>query len=117
MALTGNNTEAKLDATMYKFGDLTTTITVGNTGGDYQSIKDAIDSITDASQLKPYAVLVYPGVYTEDNPIVMKEFISLRSEGGAYVTGIAPSNTNQNIIVYPPDFRRPYCLQPVTIWD
>ena len=36
-------------------------------GGDYTSIKAAVDAITDASATKPYGIIVYPGIYAENS--------------------------------------------------
>ncbi|MCD6384294.1 hypothetical protein J7M23_00810, partial [Candidatus Sumerlaeota bacterium] len=53
-------------------------VTVGKDGADFTSIQSAIDSITDSSAMKPYVVLVYPGVYEEAITIpVSKDYISL----------------------------------------
>src|SRR5690606_23759238 len=41
------------------------TVIVAKSGGDFTSVKDAIDSIVDASASKQYVVLVYPGIYQE----------------------------------------------------
>jgi hypothetical protein len=57
------------------------TITVGKSGANYTSIKEAMDSITDASIAKPYTVKVFPGVYLENNPIVCQSYVTLQGEG------------------------------------
>jgi len=75
-----------------------TVITVANAGGDFTSIKEALDSITDNSSVNRYVVLVTPGVYTED-AIVGKPYVSLVSVGGIDVTVIKPSGINQDLIV------------------
>jgi hypothetical protein len=67
------------------------TVTVAESGGDFDSIKDAIDSITDASSSKPYVVLVYPGVYAED-PMTLKQFVAV--EGVAVGASIVTPNNN-----------------------
>ena len=41
------------------------TVTVAKSGADYTTIQAAIDSIADASAVKPYVVRIYPGVYNE----------------------------------------------------
>lgn len=66
------------------FPSVPTEVTVANSNGDYFSIKDAIDSITDASSAKPYQVTVYPGLFTE-NPITCKEYVYLQMSDGAFV--------------------------------
>ena len=52
-----------------------TVLTVGADHCHFTSIQAAIDSITDASSLKRYTVLVYPGVYPED--VTMKEYVDI----------------------------------------
>jgi len=69
------------------------TVTVAESGGDFDSIKDAIDSITDASAIKPYAVVVYPGVYAED-PMTLKQFVAV--EGVAVGSAIVSPNNNSS---------------------
>lgn len=66
-------------------------ITVGTRGGDYTSIQDAIDSITDASGSKKYMVLIYPGQYTENIDLTGKPYINLRSIGDKGETELTSS--------------------------
>ena len=58
------------------------TVIVDKLGGSFSSIQLAIDSITDASAVKPYVVKVYPGVYAEE--IVLKDWV--------FVSGIDPNS-------------------------
>jgi hypothetical protein len=74
--------------------DFAQTVTVAKEGGDYTTIQDAIDSITDASIAKLYVILVYPGTYTEN--IILKSFVSLIGTSGTH-TSIAGT------IVFPDD--------------
>lgn len=67
------------------------TVTVAKSGGDYTSVQAAIDSISDASAIKPYTVLIYPGTYTED--ITMEAWVSLRGVGDLASTVIAGTNS------------------------
>jgi len=69
------------------------TVTVAKSGGDYDSIKDAIDSITDATSAKPYVVLVYPGVYVEA-PMTLKQYVAV--EGVAVGSAIVAPTTNSS---------------------
>lgn len=48
---------------------------VSQSPGDYTTIQDAIDSITDASSVKPYTVFVAPGVY--DEQVTMQQYVSV----------------------------------------
>ena len=50
-------------------------ITVAKDGGDFQSIRDALDSVQDANATNLFCIFVYPGVY--DEQVVMKEYVSL----------------------------------------
>ena len=50
-------------------------VTVAKDNGQFESIQDAIDSITDASPNKRYTILVYPGIYTEN--ISPKEYVDI----------------------------------------
>jgi len=50
-------------------------IIVAKADGDFDNIQDAIDSISDNATDKRYAILIYPGIYTEN--IVMEEYVSL----------------------------------------
>ncbi len=52
---------------------------VAKSGGDYESIQAALDSITDASASKPYLVRVAPGVYEER--VVMKGSVHIEGSG------------------------------------
>ena len=50
-------------------------VVVAKAGGDYDSIQDAIDSITDATANKRYAVTVLPGDYAE--AVTMKDYVDI----------------------------------------
>ena len=50
-------------------------VIVAKSGGQYQTIQSAIDSITDASITNQYGVLIYPGIYTES--LVLKDYVHL----------------------------------------
>lgn len=69
-------------------------IDVSERGGDFTSIKTAIDSITDATITNPYIVNVGPGLYVEDT-ITMKTGVILAgaSIGGTIITPSVVSNT------------------------
>lgn len=57
------------------------TIVVAKTGGHFDTVADAIASITDAGASNPYLVQVYPGVYDETQAIVVPGFVHLSGAG------------------------------------
>jgi len=69
-------------------------IIVAKSGGDFNSIKAAIDSIIVGGK---NTVLVYPGVYSEDNPIQGKTDVTLISAGGQNTVEIEAANANENL--------------------
>jgi hypothetical protein len=73
--LTANTFSA---GTYYNLPKLQNVITVAKSGGDFTSIKSAVDSITDSSSDNRYVISVAPGKYVEDSIIIQgKEFISI----------------------------------------
>jgi pectin methylesterase-like acyl-CoA thioesterase len=69
-------------------------IVVSLSGGDFTSIKAAVDSITDASIVNPYVVKVEPGVYSED-PFTLKSFIGVIGQGDEF-WGVSIVTTNNS---------------------
>jgi hypothetical protein len=55
-------------------------LTVALAGGDFTSVKAAVDSIVDATSVKTYLVQVAPGVYTED-PFTIPAYVTVRGLG------------------------------------
>lgn len=53
------------------------TITVAQSGGDFTSIQDALDSITDASNVNRYLIQIYPDDNRYPDAITMKPFVYL----------------------------------------
>jgi hypothetical protein len=76
----------------------TLNVTLPGYGGDYTSIKTAVDSILDASAAKPYGVIVHPGVFAED-PITLKPyvFVVAAARGSAIVT---PNNNASPLFTF-----------------
>ena len=74
-------------------------ITVGTSGSkvQYNSIKSAVDSITDASSTNPYTIKVSPGVYIEDT-ITLKSWISIKGESHT-TTIVSASNPDNSVFV------------------
>lgn len=56
-------------------------ITVATGGGDFTSVAAALASITDSSSTNRYLVQVMPGVYTETDLVVVKEYVHVRGSG------------------------------------
>ena len=54
-------------------------LVVAKSGGDYTTITDALNSITDSSESNPYLVYVAPGVYMET--IMMKPYVDIEGAG------------------------------------
>ncbi len=67
-------------------------ITVAASGGDFTSVAAALASITDSSSTNRYLVQVMPGVYTETDLVVVKEYVHVRGSG-PNVTVITSSRT------------------------
>jgi hypothetical protein len=71
-------------------------ITVAKAGGDFTSIKSAMDSISDATSAKPYVIQVLPGVYAEDNPITGQDYVSIHCPGRHESTIMTCDNAGSN---------------------
>jgi hypothetical protein len=71
-------------------------ITVAKKGGDYESIYDAIESITNASVSNIYTILVGPGIFVEP-PLVMKSFTNLKGNG--YMSSIIFCNDAAGAVI------------------
>src|SRR5438270_13821129 len=48
-------------------------VVVATSGGDFDSVQKALNSITDNSATNPYLVWVAPGIYTE--AVTMKQYV------------------------------------------
>ncbi|MFW0838104.1 MAG: helix-turn-helix domain-containing protein, partial [Candidatus Komeilibacteria bacterium] len=59
-------------------------VTVATSGGDYDNIKEALASITDSSASKVYAVRIMPGVYSEDNPLLVPDYVDIVGAGSSW---------------------------------
>ncbi len=92
-------------------------VTVAKSGADYTTIQGAIDSISDNASNKPYSVLIYPGIYTED--IVMEDYVSLYGVGDPvsiiiYGTNSAPLVTGSAENAYEGIFGLTLSLAPTS---
>jgi len=72
------------------------TITVNKSGvSDYNTIKEALEyASTVAGPSNSIAVLVYPGTYLEDNPLVVPDYVSIVSVGGQFTTAVGALNAD-----------------------
>jgi len=52
----------------------------GSFAAPYASIKYALSQITDATAIKPYVIKVGAGLFTEDNPVQLKQYIGIEGE-------------------------------------
>jgi len=71
----------------------------GTISDPFLTIQSGINYITDNSFDKRYAIVVGPGIYEEDNPIQMKEYVSVTSAGGSTSTKIVAKNHDQSIFL------------------
>ncbi len=90
-----NNSTINSDSSVYIYGTDRNIVTVAKLGSDFSSVKNAIDSITDASSTNRYQVLVGPGVYSEPE-IVIPSYVTLT--GSSIQTTIIEPAGNHNII-------------------
>lgn len=74
-------------------------ITVAKTGGDFTTIKAALDSITDNSSTNRYVIRISPGIYTENNPIQGKDYVSIISEGENNTVRIIADNADEHLFI------------------
>jgi hypothetical protein len=72
--LTLSGTEFSVQGSAYE-----NVVIVAKGGGDYITVQEAIDSITDAGPSNPYLVWVAPGVYSET--VAMKPYVHLQGAG------------------------------------
>ena len=63
--------------------DLNNIITVAKTGGDFNRVEDAVDSIDDASPDNPYLVYIAPGEYRLRRTLQMKSFVRVVGSGSS----------------------------------
>ncbi len=67
-------------------------LTVGAKDCDFLSLADACDSILDASQYKPYEILINPGIYYETRTINVPSYVS--------VSGSSQASSSGDCIIY-----------------
>jgi hypothetical protein len=74
-------------------------IYVSKIGGDFTSIKAAVDSITDSSDQNRYLISVGPGIFEEDEiDFTGKSFISIVGSD-IQITQVVPNTPNQDLFI------------------
>jgi hypothetical protein len=69
------------------------TIVVAKTGGDYATIEAGLAAAAAvATTNNRIALIIYPGDYTENNPLTVPDFTSVEAPGGAEVTRMICAN-------------------------
>jgi pectin methylesterase-like acyl-CoA thioesterase len=76
-------------------------IIVAKKGGDYTSVKAAMDSITNNSSSNRYLVHLNPGIYIEDT-IILKSFVTLKGYDPKTCI-IQVNSTSKDVIIGSPD--------------
>jgi len=107
-----NTVEAKLGNGNILETKLEHVINVAKSGGDFTSVKDALDSITDNDSTNRYVVKVASGIYIENNPIQGKEYVSVKAIGDLNTTRITALNPTADLITMSAFFT----LQGFTFW-
>lgn len=90
-----NKTVIPRNAPFFVFGKDKNIITVFKKGGDFTSIKTAIESINDNSSTNRYQIQVGPGVFYEDE-IVLKHYVNITGSGTS--TRILPTTSTPHDI-------------------
>lgn len=68
-------------------------------GGDFSTVKEAMESIENSGSNNRFIVMVAPGIFKEDNPIQGKEYVTLLGAGDNLNTRIESTNDGQPIII------------------
>lgn len=71
-------------------------ITVAKQGGQFSTIKAAVDSASDGDRT---LVRVAPDIYLEDNPITAKTYMTIKAMGERNTTRITAANANANLFI------------------
>jgi hypothetical protein len=91
-------TQINFSSSLYLVNKDARVITVAKKGGDFTSIKAAVDYITDSAENNRYVVSVGPGAYYEQEiNLVGKPYVSIVGSN-IQTTEIYPSGSNQNLI-------------------
>lgn len=87
-------------------------INVAKSGGDFTSVKEALDSITDSGPTQRYSVNIAAGIYTENNPIQTKEYVAIKSIGDLQTTRIVAANPNSDLLIMADSTT----IEGITLW-
>lgn len=74
-------------------------IVVAKSRGNFTAIKSALNSITDNSETNRYVILVAPGLYMEDNPLIGKAYVTVKSLGSNNTVRVIAQNEGQNLFI------------------
>jgi hypothetical protein len=86
-----------IDAPLYEVGQDPRRIVVAKKGGDFTSIKSAVDYITGSSSTNRFVVEVGPGKFSEDEiDLVNKPYVSIVGSN-IQTTEIVPNSSSQHI--------------------
>ena len=69
-----------------------------NTQSSASPIKDALDAITDNDETHRYSIFCAPGIYTEDNPIQGKSYVTVEAEG-MHTVRVVAANADQDLFL------------------
>jgi hypothetical protein len=72
---------------------------VASSNGDFTTIKDAMASITDNSEINRYVIEVAPGIVEEDNPIQGKSYVTVKAVGDNNNVRVVAKNPNQHLFL------------------
>jgi len=64
--------------------------------GDFLKLSTALASITDATATKPYVIKIAPGVYEEDERVVLKDDVDVEGSGQGITTIECACSSNSN---------------------
>jgi pectin methylesterase-like acyl-CoA thioesterase len=71
--------------------------TNGMPNNPYRTLVYALSQITDNSSTNRYVIKIGPGIYVENNPITMKEYVTVVGLDSEIVTRISAQNATSNI--------------------
>jgi len=96
-SITLSTMEIDPDAPFFLANNDSQIITVAKKGGNFTSVKDAVDSISDSSATKRYVVFVGPGTFSE-RTITMKQYVYIAGTTGKLATIIEQNAADTHLI-------------------